>query len=416
VSEGTGWVSQYEDDPGNGSGGPPRPPIWVVVVVALSVVGGVWLLVTQRSTGSVLDSSPTTTTIPFEPSFATTTTAPLVTSTTEQQAAGDPVSVFGNPPISITPETPEQLRGYVAVTSPDDPPFNQNTVWVFRPGGSLVSRSGNVIGRVNVEYPMLITAGHLILGGQIFDIDLAEPPISLWTDGRLIAGSGPGDVWVTQLPVPGSFVDDDRDSWVLPVDVASLTVGERVVVTDLFYAPIVGVAGGLLVNDFGRTSFWSPTDGLVPLESIDLRTVVAASGDLVVVASPDQVTALDVVTGEDIGSIKVEFTDPVRSACLSPDREHVILVAWNGEAVVGNIATGEVIDLNEVVEHYDDLTESIQQDHGIGWTANDQLVFIAQGEGSRNVFGYDIATGEGFHVATLDSPAPWWLTASGTMC
>jgi hypothetical protein len=285
---------------------------------------------------------------------------------------------------------------------------------MFRPGGSMVSRADNVIGRGNVDYPMLITAGHLILGGRIFDIDLAEPPISLWTTGSVIPGSEPGAVWLAG-PQRGGALRGEY-SWVSLVDVESLTVGERVDITDLFYFPVVGAADGLIVGDLNEELlFWLHEEQLLEVPA-DAERVIAASGDVIVVASPDQVTALDAVTREDIGSVKVDFTDPVRSACLSPDREHVILVAWNGEAVVGNIATGEVIVLNEVVEHFEDLSESIQQEHGIGWTANDQLVFIAEGEGSRNIFGYDMATGESFHVATLDSPAPWWLSASGTMC
>jgi hypothetical protein len=319
--------------------------------------------------------------------------------------------VFGNPPISITSETPEQLRGYVAVTSPDDPPFNQDTVWVFRPGGSLVSRADNVIGRVNAEYPMLITAGHLIVGNQIFDIDLAEPPISLWTDASVYPGSA-GVVWLERRQSGSGLGASD---WVSPVDVESLTVGERVVVTDLFYAPVVGVAGGLIVNDFGRTSFWSPTNGLVPLDyTLDLGTVVAASGDTVI-ASPGRVDIFNIVSGEHVVSLLLDLANPVRSACVSPDRQHVIVVAWNGEAFVGNTTTGEVIDLLDEASDNIDLT-SIQPKHGIGWTTDTQLVFIGNDEDAKHILGFDIATGESFHVATLDGLAPWWLTASGTMC
>ena len=113
------------------------------------------------------------------------------------------------------------------------------------------------------------------------------------------------------------------------------------------------------------------------------------------------------------------------SACLSPDRQHVIVVGWNGKAVVGNTTTGEAIDL-EAIEplepseygdessHYD--LSSIQPEHGIGWTTDDQVVVIAEHQGAKHIVGLDITTGERFHVATLDGPEDWWLAASGTMC
>ena len=429
-------IVQFEDVD-NPNGRTP-PPIWIILVVVVAVVTGGWLLATQGST----DTDPVTNprllpAIPDEASVVTTTVASVVTTTATTPTAADPVSVFGNPPASVTAETPQQLAGYVAVTSPDDPPFNQSIVWVFRPGGSLVSRADNIIGRGNAEYPMLITAGHLILGGRIFDIDLAEPPISLWTNGSVIPGSGPGAVWLTHRVerIQGDSV------WVSPVDVESLTVGERIDVTDVFRRPIVGVADGLIVVDLeGELAFWSPTDGLVPLDQLGgIETVVAASGNivqlwlqipsgahspgtphttqLVIDTGSTLVGVLDIVSGEKVASFDLDHVPrPVTSACLSPDGQHVIVVSWNGEAVVGNIATGEVIDLNAVNAEF-----PIQQEHGIGWTTDDQLVFIGEGEigegeiGNR-IVGFDITSGESFAVAQLDGPEDWWLAASGTMC
>ena len=102
------------------------------------------------------------------------------------------------------------------------------------------------------------------------------------------------------------------------------------------------------------------------------------------------------------------------SACLSPDGQHVIIVGWNGEAVVGNTTNGEVIVLNGAIRNYSLI--SVQPKHGIGWTTDDQLVLIGEGEYSKHVFGFDIATGESFAIAELDGPEEWRLTASGTMC
>jgi hypothetical protein len=418
-----------DDEPGGRS----PPPVWVIVVVVLSVFAGGWLLVPQGSndsdsaTGSTLLLTTSTT-----PS-ASPDEASVATSTTSSPTAAAPVqSVYGNPPAAVVAETPHELAGYVAVTSPDDAPFGQGTVWVFRPGGSLVSRSDNAISRFAGEYPMLITAGYLTLAGRILDIDLVEPPISLWTVGSVIPGSSPGFVWLERR-VERTTGDS---LWVSPVDVESLTVGERIEVTDLFSRPIVGVADGLIVVPLEQPSshsadelaFWSPTDGLAPLDLPgEIDTVVAASGDVVVVASTGRVRFLDIASGEYVGSVELlDIRGPVTSACLSPDRQHVIVVGWNGKAVVGNTTTGEAIDLEaieplEPSEYGDESSidydlSSIQPEHGIGWTTDDQVVVIAEHQGAKHIVGLDITTGERFHVATLDGPEVWWLTASGTMC
>jgi hypothetical protein len=252
---------------------------------------------------------------------------------------------------------------------------------------------------------MLITAGHLIVGNQIFDIDLAEPPISLWTDASVYPGSGPGVVWLAR------HLGFSAADWVAQVDVESLTVGEQV--TDVSFFPLFGVADGLIVVDFNDESvmFWSPTDGLVhDVLREDLDVVIAASGNVVVVVTPGGVNVLDIVSGEVVSSIELPDIGRVTSACLSPDGQRVIFVGPNGEAVIGNIASGEVISLN-------DDGVSVQPKHGIGWTTDDQLVFIGEPEGdAKHIFGFDIASGESFVFAQLDGTDSWWLTASGTMC
>jgi hypothetical protein len=255
---------------------------------------------------------------------------------------------------------------------------------------------------------MLITAGHLILDDWIFDIDLAEPPILLGTNRSVIPGSRSGVVWFARrqrMHISSDFV------WVSPVDVESLTVGERVDITDVFSRPIVGVADGLIVVDLeGELAFWSPTDGLVSLDLVgESDMVVAASGDLVIVASAfGRVQFLDIVSGEYVFSF--DLLDIGASACLSPDGQHVIVIGRSGfKAVVGNTTAGEVLDLNQVSDF------PIQLKHGIGWTTDDQLVFIAGNEDSKHLFGLDVRTGESFLVATLDGP-DWRLAASGTMC
>jgi hypothetical protein len=404
VSKDTDWVTQYDDDPEDDSDDRSRPPIWVVVVIALSVVTGAWLLGTQGSPDDDPVASPTTT---VEASVVETTTTSVVT-TTASTVAGGSVSVVGNPPASVTSQTPQQLRGYVAVASPGAL-SSQDTVWVFQPGGSVVSRGDTVIGRDYAEYPMLITAGRLIVGNQIFDIDLAEPPISLWTDASVYPGSGPGVVWLARHQ---GFSAAD---WVAQVDVESLTVGEQV--TDVSSIPLFGVADGLIVFEFSDESvmFWSPTDGLVhDVLREDLDVVIAASGNVVVVVTPGGVNVLDIVSGEVVSSFELPLIDTRGgSACLSPDGQHVVIVGSNGEAAVGNITSGEVISLNEAIGNH---PMDIERKHGIGWTTDDQLVFIGDVEGdAKHIFGFDVRTGESFLVATLYGP-DWRLAASGTMC
>jgi hypothetical protein len=320
------------------------------------------------------------------------------------------------PSMTVRSDTPIRLRGHVAVTSPGPSVYNE-ALWVFRPGGSVVSRKhfGNDGGE------MLMTSGHVLFGGRngwIWDVDLVDGPRMFGSNRDIIPGAEPGVVWFAR-----GTSDTGSYPWVARVDVgSSLTVGDRVDITDVFTHPVVGVADGLIVvpvdhERYGRFAYWSPTNGLVSLNLRDpgRETVVTASGDLVVVASSDRVSILDIASGNYVGSFAFNSREAVTSACLSSDRQHVIVVRSNGEAVVGNTTTGEVMDLKHAENSYD-LETPIQLENGIGWTANDQMVFIAGDEDSKSLFGFDVATGERFHMAYLDGPGDWWLTASGTMC
>jgi hypothetical protein len=374
-----------------------RPPGWMIVAVVLVGIGVASFVVSQASTGS-------------DP---------------EPDAAES--SIDGRPLMAVTAETPGQLRGHVAVTSPDQS-FSERMVWMFRPGGSLVSRSGPAMAGGPDPYPMLMTAGSAMLGQWIFDADLVERPTLFGTNRDLIPGSEQGLVWFArrqslslQAPQTGDYL------WVAPVDVESRTVGDRVDITDLFARPVTGVAGGLIVvpvddEMYGRFAYWSPTGGLAPIGLRDpsQEQVVDASGNLVVVAVRGGVSIFDISSGDYVSSFPFDFGDAVTSACLSPDRRHVIVVGSNGESVVGDTVTEEVIVLEDTYDSYEydsyALETSIQRKHGIGWTANDQVVFIGRDEDHRRLFGFDIATGEIFKIADLDGAGEWWLAASGSMC
>ena len=54
-----------------------------------------------------------------------------------------------------------------------------------------------------------------------------------------------------------------------------------------------------------------------------------------------------------------------------------------------------------------------QLTHGIGWATNQQAVVIGVGEDSSHLFGFDIGTSEGFHIADMEGHGEWWLAVPG---
>jgi hypothetical protein len=431
MSERTGWVSQYENDPGDDSGGSPRPPIWVVIVVVVSVVAGGWILFTQGSTDTDPVTSPTLLPpTPDEASVVTPTVAPdeasVVTTTVASPTAADPVSVFGNPPASVTAETPQQLAGYVAVSAGKRDAAN--TVWVLRAGGSVVSRNDVPTFDARVGgYPLLkflMKGGHIAFvrsgNGYLLDADLIDGHEYVGPATYIIPGAEPRTLWFVDSP----GLTTDTESVTL-VKVESRTLGEPIEVTGVFSRPLVGVADGLIVYDLEEElAFWSPTDGLVPLDQLGDDAVFAASGNTVGVIQSGRVSLLDIVSGEyvslDIVSGEyvsfLTFNVGLGRACLSPNGQHVIVLLPHGEVVLGNFTTGEVVGLMGVGEPFGPGV-TVQLENGIGWTTDDQFVFIAEPAGdAKHIFGFDIATGERFVVAQLDGPGQWQLTASGTTC
>lgn len=284
-----------------------------------------------------------------------------------------------------------------------------------------MSRGGRGVIGATGPYPMLMSAGYLLysgISGWTFDIDLAELPTMFGTNRDIIPGAEPGAVWFARRSSPtGSYL------WVASVDVESLTVGDRVDITDVFTHPVVGVADGLIVvpidqDTYGRFAYWSPTGGLAPIGLRDpsQETVVGASGNLVVVAVRGGVSIFDISLGACVSSFPFDFGEAVTSACLSPDREHVVVVGSNGEAIVGNTTTGEVMPLKDTGEEQvrSEILVPNQLTHGIGWTTDDQVVFIGVDEDRSHLFGFDIATRESFYIAGLRLGVH--IAASGAMC
>ena len=245
-----------------------RPPGWMIIAAVISGIAVASLVVSQTSTND---------------------------NAVAERAVS---SIDGRPVMAVTALTPNELAGYVAVTSPDQS-LIEATVWMFRPGGSLVSRSDHAIGGGrNDRYRLLMTAGRLMLGTSAwtFDYDLVEEPIQFGSNRSVIPGAEQGLVWFARGRGPtGNF------PWVAPVDVAAQTVGDRVDITDVFTRPIAGVAGGLIVvpidqDTYGRFAYWSPTGGLAPIGLRDpsQEMVVGASGNLVVVALRGGVSIFDI--------------------------------------------------------------------------------------------------------------------------
>jgi len=128
------------------------------------------------------------------------------------------------------------------------------------------------------------------------------------------------------------------------------------------------------------------------------------------------VSIFDISSGDYVSSFPFDFGEAVTSACLSPDREHVVVVGSNGEAMVGNTTTGEVMPLKDTGQEQirSEILVPNRLTHGIGWTTADQVVFIGEDEDRSHLFGYDIATRESFYIASLSHGAH--IAASGAMC
>jgi WD40 repeat protein len=132
---------------------------------------------------------------------------------------------------------------------------------------------------------------------------------------------------------------------------------------------------------------------------------VSASGHLAVVSLGNRVSVFDVRNGEYVMRFSYNLGGTVSSACLSPDNEHLVVVGSNGSAAVGDVLTGQVFPLDG----------HVQESHGVGWTSDDQLVYLVVSDGGRTVVVRN-SDGSGGEIARLEGAGDWLLTASGTMC
>ena len=164
---------------------------------------------------------------------------------------------------------------------------------------------------------------------------------------------------------------------------------------------------------YGRFAYWSPTEGLAPLDIANSTrdTVMAGSGDYAVVVSRDEVGVFNVVDGEYVATFPLDFGDAdVSSVCLSPDQEYVAVVASNGLAIVGDTSSGRVIDLTQAANSKRPAIRSV------AWTSADQLVYVTELRDEIAVEAFDVITRGRHRIAALEGSRAWWLTSGAAMC
>lgn len=175
-------------------------------------------------------------------------------------------------------------------------------------------------------------------------------------------------------------------------------------VADVFWWPWGGVGDGLLVDRVDEETY-GPVAGVTE----DQAHVLSTGGNVAVVVSPDQVRILDLVSGQYQGTFPILLRDEehlVSEACLSPNQHHVAIVARTGEAFVADADSGAVLQ----------RLSGIPPVNSVGWTSDDQLVYISDVAGQTRVQALDISTETIHDVANLRSDRGWWLTASGSLC
>jgi hypothetical protein len=265
-----------------------------------------------------------------------------------------------------------------------------------------------------------MTSGRIVFAhdgfGYLLDADLVDRAVQLASTRFVIPGGTPGSVWFVghrTFQAGGPFVQ-----WVASVEVETGTVGDPIDVTDGRWWPVAGVGNGLIVKPideetYGRFAFWSPSEGLAPLDIADSarKTIMAGSGDYAVVVSRDEVGVLNIADGEYAATFSLDFGDvDVTSVCLSPDQEYVAVVASNGEAIVGNTSSGRVIDLTRAANSKRPAIRSV------AWTSADQLVYVIELRDEIVVETFDVTTRGRRRIAVLEGSQAWWLTAGAAMC
>jgi hypothetical protein len=386
------------------------PPVWGAVVVVLAVVGIGWFFVSQGSPDS--DLAATTTSSP-DVRFPPDGGEPVPNVTATDTAAEISVR-FQAPNSRVSIHAPQfrpgDLAGDVVLTTPLA--FSAPaSLWVLGPSGTIVTRNHVPIRGGPSRYPLLITSERIVFTnysvGYVLDAAAVGPVRQLGSATFVIPGAHEGLVWFVRSR---SLLGDV--SWVAPVDVDTQIVGQQINVADLFSAVVTGAGDGLIVNPidretYGEFAYWSPSEGLASLDfdDPDREIVVSGSGDFIVTAQSNRMSVSSISSEEDDVWFSYNLGGTVSSACLSPDQQHLVVVGSNGNAFIANVQTGQMFALDG----------QVQASHGVGWTSNDQLVYLSVSENGRTLVAHDSDESSGV-IAQLDGAGDWWLTASGTMC
>ncbi len=407
------------DDDGGHSRQSVRLPTWIVVF-ALIGIGTVFAAATRGFfDGDQIAGLPANFTIAPPVDDPTTTVAkPLSTGTTN--SVGSLVVPTVDTGLSCERCSVTVLRGDVALSPrPGRTPALQSPMWVVRPGGSVVQRDDlPPISPVDGSmHPFLLTGERIVFSdgarGYIIDSGLVSEVSPLMSAGSVIPGASSGLVWFTgSARFGGNAIE-----WVAPVDVDSGAVGDPIVVSDLFVSAVAGISDGIIVRPldpekYGRFAFWSPTEGLQAFDiqhpsGLDVVFVSAASGDVAVFRYPGILAVLNITNGDLLITFPIDFGFArVTDVCLSPDLRHLVVVASDGEAFIGGIGDGEVVK----------RLSGIQATNGVGWTANDQLVYVRKQPDATYLEAVDPGGGMQDRVAVLVGSAEWWLAAGGAMC
>jgi len=298
------------------------------------------------------------------------------------------------------------LLGAVAVTP--WPSGYGSSLWVLEAGGRLNSRDDVPLIPGDFDHPMLFTAGRIVFTdlthAYLLDAALGDPVETVADVSFVVPGATPGQVWMAGRGA----------AWVAPLDVASGTVGVRIVAGDLFWWLVAGVGDGLIVSPvdeatFGRTAYWSPTEGLSPIDlpTGGTRYVVGAAGNLLAVASHGVIDLHDVAADRHLSSIAVDLGDgDPAGVCISPDQQLLAVTGTTGEAAVVDTQSGDIV-------HH---LSGVQPSNGLGWTSANQLVYITNGETDLEIHLLDVTGSTRNRIAALEGASGWWLTASGAMC
>jgi len=311
-----------------------------------------------------------------------------------------------------------RLRGVVALSSTIDGDDVHQTVWVLRPGGSVVRRDhvpsySARSDELDDGLRSIVMVGDrlLVLDGTrsyALNSDLVDPAVEVEPARWIIPGSTGGAVWlVGQWSVEGVDVD-----WVTPVGTADLSVGDRIDVSNTIRWPVAAVGDGLIVHPVdvatnGRYAYWTPLGGLEPFEVRDpyASTVLASSGSLVAIGAPNEISVLDVDTGRRVAAFPADLLEePIRAACISPEHRFIVVVGDNGQSFIGN--------LDSNVSYL--LPKRVHGINSFGWSTDDQLVYITDWEFATALNAYDAVDRRNHHVADITDQQ--WSVATSSTC